>query len=178
MSLETVFHDFGVEAKVVAANVGPAVTQYEMEVKASTKVSRILGLNREIVLAATTKKVEDSITHTTQMARAAGISLIVVAGVVKANIPSLISFAVSFGIDSRTILDRVGDEQLLGKDDMLFLPQGENTPIRVQRIFMSDDEIKSVVDFVILQQKARFVKLVHLYYKDDLDFVIIVLSVV
>lgn len=362
VSLETVFHDFGVEAKVVAANVGPAVTQYEMEVKAGTKVSRILSLNREIALATAAKdviiqapipgkrtigveipnksismvtvreimetipksmedskllvtlgknimgkpitceinktphllvagstgsgksvcinsiivsmlmrskpdevklvlvdpkkvelsmyngvphllapvvtdpkkanialkkivaemerrydvfeasgtkniagynayiekknktldeagqikkmpfivviideladlmlvaakEVEDSIMRITQMARAAGIHLIVatqrpstdvITGVVKANIPSRISFAVSSGIDSRTILDRVGAEKLLGKGDMLFLPQGENTPLRVQGTFISDDEIKSVVDFVISQQKARY----------------------
>lgn len=362
VSLETVFHDFGVEAKVVAANVGPAVTQYEMEVKAGTKVSRILSLNREIALATAAKdviiqapipgkrtigveipnksismvtvreimetipksmddskllvtlgknimgkpitceinktphllvagstgsgksvcinsiivsilmrtkpdevklvlvdpkkvelsmyngvphllapvvtdpkkanialkkivvemerrydvfeasgtkniagynayiekknktldeagqmkkmpfivviideladlmlvaakEVEDSIMRITQMARAAGIHLIVatqrpstdvITGVVKANIPSRISFAVSSGIDSRTILDRVGAEKLLGKGDMLFLPQGENIPLRVQGTFISDDEIKNVVDFVISQQKARY----------------------
>lgn len=362
VSLETVFHDFGIDAKVVAANVGPAVTQYELEVKAGTKVSRILSLNREIALATAAKdviiqapipgkrtigveipnksismvtvreimetipksmddskllvtlgknimgkpitceinktphllvagstgsgksvcinsiivsilmrtkpdevklvlvdpkkvelsmyngvphllapvvtdpkkanialkkivvemerrydvfeasgtkniagynayvekknksldeagqmkkmpfivviideladlmlvaakEVEDSIMRITQMARAAGIHLIVatqrpstdvITGVVKANIPSRISFAVSSGIDSRTILDRVGAEKLLGKGDMLFLPQGENTPIRVQGTFISDEEIKNVVDFVISQQKARY----------------------
>ena len=111
------------------------------------------------------KEVEDSIMRITQMARAAGIHLIVatqrpstdvITGVVKANIPSRISFAVSSGIDSRTILDRVGAEKLLGKGDMLFLPQGENTPIRVQGTFISDEEIKNVVDFVISQQKARY----------------------
>lgn len=362
IALETVFHDFGIEAKVVAANVGPAVTQYELEIKAGTKVSRILSLNREIALATAAKdviiqapipgkktigveipnksismvtvreimetipknmddskllvtlgknimgkpitceinktphllvagstgsgksvcinsiivsilmrtrpeevklvlvdpkkvelsmyngvphllapvvtdpkkanialkkivvemerrydtfeasgtkniagynayiekknksldeagqlkkmpfivviideladlmlvaakEVEDSIMRITQMARAAGIHLIVatqrpstdvITGVVKANIPSRISFAVSSGIDSRTILDRVGAEKLLGKGDMLFLPQGENTPVRVQGTFISDDEIKNVVDFVISQQKARY----------------------
>ena len=111
------------------------------------------------------KEVEDSIMRITQMARAAGIHLIVatqrpstdvITGVVKANIPSRISFAVSSGIDSRTILDRVGAEKLLGTGEMLFLPQGENTPIRVQGTFISDEEIKNVVDFVISQQKARY----------------------
>ena len=101
----------------------------------------------------------------TQMARAAGIHLIiatqrpstdVITGVVKANIPSRISFAVSSSIDSRTILDMTGAEKLLGKGDMLFLPQGENTPVRVQGTFISDDEIKSVVDYTISQQKARY----------------------
>ena len=111
------------------------------------------------------KEVEDSIMRITQMARAAGIHLIVatqrpstdvITGVVKANIPSRIAFAVSSSIDSRTILDMVGAEKLLGKGDMLFLPQGENIPIRVQGTFISDDEIKAVVDYTISQQKARY----------------------
>ncbi|MBP3920358.1 MAG: DNA translocase FtsK 4TM domain-containing protein [Bacilli bacterium] len=111
------------------------------------------------------KEVEDSIMRITQMARAAGIHLIVatqrpstdvITGVVKANIPSRIAFAVSSSIDSRTILDMVGAEKLLGKGDMLFLPQGENIPIRVQGTFISDEEIKAVVDYVISQQKARY----------------------
>jgi len=111
------------------------------------------------------KEVEDSIMRITQMARAAGIHLIVatqrpstdvITGVVKANIPSRISFAVSSSIDSRTILDMSGAEKLLGRGDMFFLPQGENTPIRIQGTFIDDDEIKSVVDYVIKQQKARY----------------------
>lgn len=111
------------------------------------------------------KEVEESIMRITQMARAAGIHLIVatqrpstdvITGVVKANIPSRISFAVSSSIDSRTILDMVGAEKLLGKGDMLFLPQGENTPIRVQGTFISDEEIKAVVDYTISQQKAQY----------------------
>ncbi len=111
------------------------------------------------------KEVEDSIMRITQMARAAGIHLIVatqrpstdvITGVVKANIPSRIAFAVSSQIDSRTILDMVGAEKLLGKGDMLFLPQGENVPIRVQGTFISDEEIKNVVDYTISQQKARY----------------------
>ena len=111
------------------------------------------------------KEVEDSIMRITQMARAAGIHLIVatqrpstdvITGVVKANIPSRISFAVSSSIDSRTILDMSGAEKLLGKGDMLFLPQGESVPTRVQGTFISDDEIKAVVDYTISQQKAMY----------------------
>lgn len=111
------------------------------------------------------KEVEDSILRITQMARAAGIHLIVatqrpstdvITGVVKANIPSRIAFAVSSSIDSRTILDMGGAEKLLGKGDMLFSPQGENIPLRVQGTFISDEEIKSVVDYTISQQKAHY----------------------
>ena len=111
------------------------------------------------------KEVEDSIMRITQMARAAGIHLIVatqrpstdvITGVVKANIPSRISFAVSSGIDSRTILDMVGAEKLLGKGDMLYLPQGENTPIRIQGTFISEEETHAIVNYVCKQQKARY----------------------
>jgi len=113
------------------------------------------------------KEVEDSIMRITQMARAAGIHLIVatqrpstdvITGVVKANIPSRVSFAVASQIDSRTILDAGGAEKLLGKGDMLFLPQGINTPIRIQGTFISEEETKAIVDFVCSQQKANYDK--------------------
>ena len=111
------------------------------------------------------KDVEASIMRITQMARAAGIHLIiatqrpstdVITGVVKANIPSRISFAVSSSIDSRTILDMTGAEKLLGKGDMLFLPMGEADPERIQGAFISDDEIKRIIDYTIAQQKAEY----------------------
>lgn len=111
------------------------------------------------------KEVEDSIMRITQMARAAGIHLIVatqrpstdvITGVVKANIPSRISFAVSSSIDSRTILDQTGAEKLLGKGDMLFLPMGENAPIRVQGAFVSDEDIEKLIHYTVEQQKAEY----------------------
>lgn len=109
--------------------------------------------------------VEDSITRLAQMARAAGIHLIiatqrpsvdVITGIIKANIPSRIAFAVSSAIDSRTILDMGGAEKLLGRGDMLFLPAGSSKPVRVQGAFLSDAEVERIVDFVIEQQKANY----------------------
>jgi len=111
------------------------------------------------------KEVEDSIMRITQMARAAGIHLIiatqrpstdVITGVVKANIPSRIAFAVSSNIDSRTILDQSGAEKLLGKGDMLFSPMGDITPVRVQGAYVSDDDLQKIVDHTITQQKAQY----------------------
>lgn len=111
------------------------------------------------------KEVEDSILRITQKARAAGMHLIVatqrpstevITGLIKANIPSRIAFSVGSGIDSRTILDQTGAEQLLGKGDMLFLPIGVNSPLRIQGSFITDDEIKRIIDYTISQQKAQY----------------------
>ena len=111
------------------------------------------------------KEVEDSIMRITQMARAAGIHLIVatqrpstdiITGVVKSNIPSRISFAVSSQIDSRTILDMGGAEKLLGKGDMLYLPMGDSIPTRIQGCFISDNEIAKVIDHCVKAQKAKY----------------------
>ncbi|CAM4239002.1 DNA translocase FtsK [Paenibacillus tarimensis] len=113
--------------------------------------------------------VEDAITRLAQMARAAGIHLIiatqrpsvdVITGVIKANIPSRIAFGVSSQVDSRTILDMVGAEKLLGRGDMLFLPVGMSKPIRVQGAFLSDQEVEAVVNFSREQAEAE--------YKEDL----------
>ncbi|MBR4693396.1 MAG: cell division protein FtsK [Bacilli bacterium] len=111
------------------------------------------------------KEVEDSILRITQKARAAGIHLIVatqrpstevITGLIKANIPSRIAFAVGSGIDSRTILDQVGAEKLLGKGDMFFLPIGQNIPTRIQGSYITDGEIQKVIDFTKKQQESSY----------------------
>ena len=112
-------------------------------------------------------EVEDAITRLAQMARAAGIHMIlatqrpsvdVITGIIKANVPSRIAFAVSSSIDSRTIIDGSGAEKLLGRGDMLFRPMGENKPLRVQGAFISDEEVEHIVTFVKNQQEANYVE--------------------
>lgn len=109
--------------------------------------------------------VEDAICRLTQMARAAGIHIVVatqrpsvdvITGVIKSNIPSRISFAVSSQVDSRTILDMNGAEKLLGKGDMLFLPIGAAKPIRIQGAYISDQEVEKLINFVKLQKKPDY----------------------
>lgn len=129
-----------------------------------TYIVAIIDELADLMLVAS-KEVEDSIMRITQMARAAGIHLIVatqrpstdvITGVVKANIPSRIAFAVASNIDSRTILDSSGAEKLLGKGDMLYLPMGENVPTRIQGCFIDDNEIKRIIDHVCKQQSAHY----------------------
>jgi S-DNA-T family DNA segregation ATPase FtsK/SpoIIIE len=111
------------------------------------------------------KDVEEAIIRLGQKARAAGIHMIlatqrpsvdVISGLIKANVPSRIAFAVSSGTDSRTILDSNGAEKLLGRGDMLYKPIDGNNPIRVQGSFLSDEEVERLVDFVKNQQEASY----------------------
>lgn len=110
-------------------------------------------------------EVEAAIVRLAQMARAAGLHIIiatqrpsvdVITGLIKANIPSRIAFAVSSGVDSRTILDAVGAEKLLGRGDMLFQPIGKSKPVRLQGAYISEEEVENVVNFVSSQQQAEY----------------------
>ncbi|WP_446456505.1 DNA translocase FtsK [Tuanshanicoccus lijuaniae] len=110
-------------------------------------------------------EVESAIIRLAQMARAAGIHMIiatqrpsvdVITGIIKANVPSRLAFAVSSGTDSRTILDSVGAEKLLGRGDMLFQPMGKNKPVRVQGAYISDSEVEKITNFIKDQQVADY----------------------
>ena len=110
-------------------------------------------------------EVEDSICRLAQMARAAGMHLViatqrpsvdVITGLIKANVPSRIAFAVSSHIDSRTILDQSGAEKLLGRGDMLFKPVGANKPLRIQGAFIDDKEVERVVEFIKGDTEAKY----------------------
>lgn len=130
-----------------------------MEKTGGEKMPQIVIIIDELadLMMVAAKEVEDYICRLAQLARAAGIHLIVatqrptvdvITGLIKANIPSRIAFAVASQIDSRTIIDRGGADKLLGRGDMLYVPQGARSPIRVQGAFVSDDEIERLIDFL------------------------------
>jgi S-DNA-T family DNA segregation ATPase FtsK/SpoIIIE len=111
------------------------------------------------------KDVEGSIARIAQKARAAGIHLViatqrpstdVITGLIKANMPTRVSFSLSSQIDSRTILDRQGAERLLGQGDMLFIPPGQNEPVRLQGAFIDDNELTKITDFLREQGKPQY----------------------
>lgn len=136
----------------------------EPEVKKMPRIVIIIDELADLMMTAP-KEVEDSINRIAAKARAAGIHLLiatqrpsvnVVTGVIKANIPTRIAFAVSSHIDSSTILDCAGAEKLLGRGDMLFSPMGANKPFRIQGCFVSDEEVERVVEFVKNGGKADY----------------------
>lgn len=146
--------------KMFADNHVREITSYNE--KAAEKMPYIVIIIDELsdLMMVAKVDVEEAILRLAQKARAAGIHLIlatqrpsvdVITGIVKANIPSRIAFAVSSQTDSRTILDMGGAEKLLGKGDMLFYPIGMNKPVRVQGAFVSDSELNKIVDFIIKQ---------------------------
>lgn len=132
-----------------------------------TKMPYIVVIIDELadLMLVASKEVQDSIMRITQMARAAGIHLIVatqrpstdiITGVIKNNIPSRIAFFVSSAIDSRTILDSSGAESLLGKGDMLYLPMGESHTTRIQGCFISDNEISKLIEYCKTQSNVKY----------------------
>lgn len=123
-------------------------------------------------------EVENAIIRLAQMARAAGIHMIiatqrpsvdVITGIIKANVPSRLAFAVSSGTDSRTILDSNGAEKLLGRGDMLFQPMGKNKPVRVQGAYISDSEVERITEFIKNQQAAEYDETIMVLEEDTSD---------
>lgn len=155
--------------KLFAKNNVRDIRSYNDKFKNSKdkKLSNIVIIIDELadLMMVAAEEIEDYICRLAQMARAAGIYLIVatqrpsvdvITGIIKANIPSRISFSVSSQVDSRTILDMAGAEKLLGKGDMLFYPSSFSKPIRVQGAFISDAEVEKVVDYLKSQNVTEY----------------------
>ena len=161
--------EMGERYKKFAATGVRDLTAYNKRIEEARRRGNIEGLPEKLpkiviiideladLMMVANNEVEDAIVRLAQLARACGIHLViatqrpsvnVITGIIKANIPSRIAFAVSSGTDSRTILDSNGAEKLLGKGDMLFAPYGSSTPMRVQGAFVSDEEVSAVVDFL------------------------------
>lgn len=137
----------------------PPKEKSDGSIEPAEKMPQIVVIVDELadLMMVSSKEVEEAICRLAQLARAAGIHLIiatqrpsvnVITGLIKANMPSRVAFAVTSGVDSRTILDMVGAEKLLGKGDMLYYPQGFTKPLRVQGAFVSDEEVSRVVNFI------------------------------
>ncbi len=170
--------EMGERYKKFAATGVRDLTAYNKRIEDARRRGNIEGLPEKLpkiviiideladLMMVANNEVEDAIVRLAQLARACGIHLViatqrpsvnVITGIIKANIPSRIAFAVSSGTDSRTILDSNGAEKLLGKGDMLFAPYGSPNPIRVQGAFVSDEEVSAVVDFLKNQgMRARY----------------------
>ena len=170
--------EMGERYKKFAATGVRDLTAYNKRIDEAKRRGNIEGLPEKLpkiviiideladLMMVANNEVEDAIVRLAQLARACGIHLViatqrpsvnVITGIIKANIPSRIAFAVSSGTDSRTILDSNGAEKLLGKGDMLFAPYGAANPVRVQGAFVSDEEVSAVVDFLKNQgMQARY----------------------
>jgi len=153
--------------QLCADNAKRNITDFNADPKNETKMTTIVVVIDELadLMMASGKEVEASICRIAQMARAVGIHLViatqrpsvdVITGLIKANIPSRIAFAVSSSIDSRTILDQIGAEDLLGKGDMLYMPSGQSRPVRIQGIYISSKEIEKVTNSVKLSMAPDY----------------------
>lgn len=155
-AVDEMMHRYNLFTKAGVRNIGGYNSALAEDEEPMPRIVIIIDELADLMMTCK-REVEEYICRIAQLARAAGIHLIVatqrpsvdvITGLIKANIPSRIAFKVSSFIDSRTILDKNGAEQLLGNGDMLYQPMGEFTPVRVQGCFLSDDEVNSITDFI------------------------------